>query len=41
LAAGKALREALPREHHATSKSPAKRRDPIEVLVESNRDRVP
>jgi len=41
LAAGKALRESLPRERHATWKAPAKRRDPIDVLEESNRDRLP
>jgi len=41
LAAGKALRENLPRERHATWKAPAKRRDPIDVLEESNRDRLP
>jgi uncharacterized protein (DUF2252 family) len=41
VAAGKALRETVPREHHATWKPPAKRRDPIEVLEESNRDRLP
>jgi len=41
LAAGKALREAVPREHHATWKPSAKRRDPVDVLEESNRDRMP
>ncbi len=41
LAAGKALRETVPREHHAAWKPPAKRRDPIDVLEESNRDRMP
>ena len=41
LAAGKALREAVPREHHAAWKPQAKRRDPIDVLEESNRDRMP
>jgi uncharacterized protein (DUF2252 family) len=41
LAAGKALRDKVPREHHAVWKRPAKRRDPIDVLEESNRDRMP
>lgn len=41
LAADKALRAILPRERHAVWKPPAKRRDPINVLEESNRDRVP
>jgi uncharacterized protein (DUF2252 family) len=41
LVAGKALREKVPREHHAAWKPSAKRRDPIEVLEESNRDRMP
>jgi len=41
LAAGKALRDKVPRESHAGWKPPAKRRDPIDVLQESNRDRVP
>jgi hypothetical protein len=39
--AGQALRETLPRERHASWKPPAKRRDPIEVLEESNRGRMP
>ncbi len=41
LAAGEALREALPRERHAAWKPSATRRDPIDVLEASNRDRVP
>jgi uncharacterized protein (DUF2252 family) len=41
IAAGKALRDKVPRESHAGWKPPAKRRDPIEVLKKSNRDRVP
>jgi len=40
LIAGKALRDKVPREHHATWKPSAKRRDPIGVLEESNRDRM-
>jgi uncharacterized protein (DUF2252 family) len=41
LAAGKALRDKVPRAQHAAWKPPAKRRDPIDVLEESNRDRLP
>jgi len=41
LAAGKALRDSVPRESHAGWKPPTKRRDPIDVLIESNRDRMP
>jgi uncharacterized protein (DUF2252 family) len=41
LVAGKALREKVPREHHAFWKPNAKRRDPIDVLEESNQDRMP
>ena len=41
LAAGKALRDDLPRESHAVWKPAARRRDPIVVLEESNRDRMP
>ncbi|HTR57383.1 MAG TPA: DUF2252 domain-containing protein [Casimicrobiaceae bacterium] len=41
LVAGKALRDAVPRERHAAWKPPATRRDPIDVLEESNRDRMP
>ena len=41
IAAGKALRETVPRESHAGWTPPAKRRDPIDILEESNRDRVP
>jgi len=41
LAAGKALRDTLPREGHAAWNPPAKRRDPVDVLEESNRDRMP
>jgi uncharacterized protein (DUF2252 family) len=40
LAAGKVLRDDTPRASHAGWKPPAKRRDPIDVLEESNRDRV-
>jgi uncharacterized protein (DUF2252 family) len=41
LAAGKALRETLPREGHGLWKKPATKRDPIDVLEESNRGRLP
>jgi hypothetical protein len=41
IAAGKALREALPRESHAGWTPPANRRDPIDILEDSNRDRLP
>jgi uncharacterized protein (DUF2252 family) len=40
LAAGKALRDSVPRTSHAGWKPPAKHRDPIDILEESNRDRV-
>jgi len=40
LAAGKALRETLPRERHATWKPLANGRDPIDVVEKSNRDRL-
>lgn len=38
--AGKELRTALPRATHAKWKPPAKRCDPIDVLEESNQDRI-
>lgn len=41
LAAGKALRDGLPRGDHGRWKPSATRRDPVAVLVESNRNRVP
>ena len=41
LAAGKALRDTVPRESHAGWKQPTRRRDPIEVLEESNHGRLP
>jgi uncharacterized protein (DUF2252 family) len=40
LVAGKALRDAVPRERHAAWNPPAKRRDPIDVLEDSSRDRL-
>ena len=39
-AKGKALRSATPREAHAGWKAPANRRDPVEMLVESNEGRM-
>jgi len=41
IAEGKALRDSVPRTAHATWKRPAKRRDPIDILKASNRDRLP
>jgi len=41
LVAGQALRETLPRERHASWKPPGMRRNPVDVLKESNRDRMP
>jgi uncharacterized protein (DUF2252 family) len=35
------MRKALPRSRHGEWKAPADRRDPIEVLEESNRERLP
>ncbi|MFO1325548.1 MAG: DUF2252 domain-containing protein [Burkholderiales bacterium] len=40
LAAGKALRERVPREAHALWKASVKRRQAVDVLEESNRDRL-
>jgi len=41
LAAGKALREKVPHESHAAWTAPANRRDVMDILEESNRDRLP
>ena len=41
LSAGKALRETLPHGLHAAWKKQSKARDPIAILEESNRDRLP
>ncbi len=38
--AGKQLRTKLPRSAHAPWKAPANRRDPVEILEESNRERI-
>jgi uncharacterized protein (DUF2252 family) len=40
-AAGKALRDLVPRESHAEWKGSAERPDPIDVLISSNRGRMP
>src|SRR5271165_5654408 len=40
-AAGKALRDATPRAAHGGWKPPEDRRDPIELLHDSNEDRMP
>jgi uncharacterized protein (DUF2252 family) len=39
-AAGKALREKCPREAHATWKAPAKRRDAVDMVLESEKGRM-
>jgi hypothetical protein len=41
LAAGRSLRDSMPRSSHASWKKPDRRRDPIDVLKESNRARMP
>jgi uncharacterized protein (DUF2252 family) len=41
LAAGKELRESVPHAAHAVWKPPRKHRDPIDILEESNRYRLP
>lgn len=41
LAAGRAHRVTVPRSSHGLWEPPADRRDPVEVLVESNRSRLP
>jgi hypothetical protein len=41
LVAGKALRNKVSREDHAVWKRSANRRDPVDVLEDSNRDRMP
>ena len=40
IAAGKALRNSVPRQSHAGWKPPASRRDPMDILKESNQDRM-
>lgn len=39
-AAGKALRDNCPRRSNAVWKAPGNRRDPVELLVQSNKDRI-
>ena len=39
--AGKALREACPRKTHANWKAPSNRRDPVELVLESEKGRLP
>lgn len=41
LAAGRALRDSVPRRSHADWTPSAQRRDPIDILEESNQDRLP
>jgi len=41
LAAGKALRDRVPRTSHASWKPKANHRDPIDILEKSNKDRLP
>jgi uncharacterized protein (DUF2252 family) len=41
IAAGKALREAVPRESHSEWKPATNRRDPIEILQDQDKSRVP
>jgi hypothetical protein len=38
--AGQSLRKAVPRAQHATWTPPANRRDPIDILIESDRHRI-
>jgi uncharacterized protein (DUF2252 family) len=38
---GKALRDSVPREAHAGWKPPHNRRDPVDLLIESNQGRLP
>jgi hypothetical protein len=38
IAAGKELRDSVPRQSHAGWEPPANRRSPIEILKESNQD---
>jgi len=41
VADGKTLRASVPRQSHAGWKRPARRRDPLDILKQSNRDRLP
>ena len=40
-AAGRALRDKCSRRSHATWRAPRNRRDPVELLIQSNKDRIP
>jgi hypothetical protein len=40
-AQGKSLRDRVPRESHAGWKPPKNRRDPVDLLIESNEGRLP
>src|SRR5215831_4524321 len=40
-AAGKALRQRVPREQHGEWKPSRKRRDPVELVIESSQGRIP
>jgi uncharacterized protein (DUF2252 family) len=40
-AAGEALRDKCPRRSHATWRAPRNRRDPVELLIQSNKGRIP
>jgi uncharacterized protein (DUF2252 family) len=40
-AAGKALRQRVPREKHGEWTLPRQRRDPVELVIESNKGRIP
>ena len=40
-AAGKALRELVPREEHARWKAPRDRHDPVQLVIESSKGRIP
>ena len=40
-AEGAALRESVPRQSHSVWKAPSDRRDPVELLIEANKGRMP
>jgi uncharacterized protein (DUF2252 family) len=40
-AAGKALRDQVPREQHGEWQPPRQRRDPVELIIESSKGRIP
>ena len=41
IALGRALRERAARKHHGAWKPPSDRRDPIEILIEQGKSRLP